>query len=64
MALIKMKIGHIYSISFGENARLIGRYKGSTCTDHYFFSQIDYWNGHENYYDYGYCARGGITEIR
>ena len=64
MALIEMKIGHIYSISFGENVRLIGRYQGSNCTDHYFFSQLHYWNGYENYYDGGCCVRGGITEIR
>jgi hypothetical protein len=36
MALIKMEIGHIYSISFGENVRLIGRYQGSNCTSHFF----------------------------
>jgi len=29
-----------------------------------FFSQLHYWNGYENYYDGGYCVRGGITEIR
>ena len=60
-----MKIGHIYSISFGENVRLIGRYQGSNCTRHYFFSQLHYWNGYENYFDGGSsCIRSGITEIR
>lgn len=64
--LMKMEIGHIYSISFGGGVQLVARYKRTDACNHYFFTQIHYWNGHENFYGFQepYCVKGGITEIR
>lgn len=62
-----MKDGHIYSIFFGENVQLVARYYKTDACNHYFFTQLHYWNGHETFYDFSqrpYCVKDGITGIR
>lgn len=58
-----MENGKMYAILF-SGVLLIVRYREQTTTDYLFFTHLQYWCGHENYFSGGYCVKNGIEEIR
>lgn len=61
----QMEQGKIYFISYGGNTQIVGRFKETKITDHFFYDLLHYWNGYESFRKSKQpCCKTGITEIR
>ncbi len=64
----KMIMGKIYHLDYGGNTQIVGRYKETDATNHYFFDLLHYWNGIEQFKGrnehFQYCVLNGIEAIR
>lgn len=59
----KMNPGKIYFLKFGST-EVVGRYKSSDVTQHYFYDCLHQWSGFESFREDTYTVKHGIDEIR
>jgi hypothetical protein len=67
VAIVKMEVGKIYFISFGQSTQIVVRYKGDDGPRHMFFDHLHYWNSFETFHNRdgtNYCVKAGIEELR
>ena len=61
----ELEQGKIYYLDYGGNTQVIGRYKYSDVSKHFFYDLLHYWNGYEAFRKGNqYCVKSGIENLR
>jgi hypothetical protein len=61
----ELEQGKIYYLDYGSNTQIVGRFKNSDATNHYFYDLCHYWNGSETFRSgKQYCVKSGIENLR
>jgi hypothetical protein len=65
MDKIEMELGKIYSLDYGGNTQIVGRFLEDTTTQYIFFDLLHCWNGFKTFRGKNpYCVHSGIENIR
>jgi hypothetical protein len=61
----ELEQGKIYYLDYNSNVQIVGRYKDSDATNHYFYDLCHYWNDSEMFrFNKEYCVKSGIENLR